>query len=128
MRVESRSVRSIVGTASTANTGVTRALEDGDAAKTHHGDQVADTLGVLLRDSLLRLAVGVGDDLRKLSVGLLQKKVVVGQVWLVGVLVAIGDIEIGDERRLAAGQVLSDGQGVSNTDLDHVSRGKISYE
>lgn len=60
-----------------ANTSVTGRLKDGDATKPHHGDHVANSYRVLIRNSIFIVSVGVGDDLRKLRVGKTEKILVV---------------------------------------------------
>ena len=80
--VELRCLAILVQTRGT-DTGVAGRLEDRHAAHAENADQIANANRIFLGNGLLVVSVGIGDDLRQLVVGLRQKELIVGQVWLV---------------------------------------------
>lgn len=76
---------------------VTRGVNDGQSTQGVQTDQVANTASIFLGNSLFVIAIGVGDDLGDLGVGLREQILIVDQIRLVLVVRCGRLISIGDE-------------------------------
>ena len=112
---ELRSLLSIVALAGATNTVVTGGFEDSDTTETHLADQVTDLHCIFVRNSLLVVAIRVGNDLGKRGIWLAEKILVVWEIWLI-LIIRSSFIKIGDERWRAASDELRNWEGMANAD------------
>lgn len=105
-RVEAGSVLSVVGLAGGSRALVSGREEDGNTAGTKLAKHVANLDGKLARNGLLVLAVRCGQSLRELIIRKVLHVLEEVQVRLVGAVIAVRLVQIGDQRSATTGGVV----------------------